>query len=182
MKPLNGLKLTVTIVVLLSTLITFAACDPFGPRANYETLSKQLLQIPSSAPDSVKTEIRNLLISFQQGYISRDTSRVEVFMQQHFSNESTVLALGTEPGEWMIGYENVSSLLYNDWAHWGDLRLDVDNAAIAALGSTAWLQTIGQVGNEAMRLPLRFTGILAYETDGWKFRQVQYQWEVSIRH
>ena len=79
------------------------------------------------------------------------------------------------------GYE-ASDLVRSDWLQWGDVKLSVLNANISNYGDVAWISTIGFVEFDISRflvLPLRFSGMLVKEDFGWKFQQVQFQFDLD---
>ena len=53
---------------------------------------------------------------------------------------------------------------------------------ISTQGNVAWISTIGFVEFDLSRflvLPLRFSGVLVLEDFGWKFQQVQFQFDLD---
>jgi hypothetical protein len=92
---------------------------------------------------STITAVRAVLQQFQDGYTQRDPQKVDAFMQL-FTPDADTEVIGTgavsiQDGEWCIGSTMISDLVESDWKYWGDLRIDVDNARVHALGDVAWL-------------------------------------------
>ena len=87
------------------------------------------------------------------------------------------LVMGTEPGEWIRGYDRIERFVRNDWLHWGDVRLDVDAPEISGSGDVAWLATPGTVTFQESRHPFRFTATVVRENGRRMFRQIQFQWD-----
>ena len=86
------------------------------------------------------------------------------------------------PNEIYSGYDEATDLILSDWLSWGDVKLLVENANISAYGDVAWISTIGYVEFDLSRyliLPLRFSGVLVQEESGWKFQQVQFQFDLD---
>lgn len=134
-----------------------------------------------NADQQVRRQIEKKLQQFQAGYEARDTSVLDYFMNDLFSQEN-ILILGTMPNEIYSGYEEATDLVRSDWLHWGDVRLLVRNANISAFGNVAWLSTIGFVEFDLSRflvLPLRFSGVLVQEDFGWKFQQAQFEFDLD---
>ena len=128
-----------------------------------------------------RRSIEQKLLQFQEGYQARDTSVLDYFMNDLFSQEN-ILILGTMPNEIHTGYEEATDLIRSDWLSWGDVTLLVRNANISAAGNTAWVSTIGFVEFDISRflvLPLRFTGVLSMGEFGWKFQQAQFQFDLD---
>ena len=102
-------------------------------------------------------------------------------MDDLFSQEN-ILILGTMPNEIYSGYDESTDLVRSDWLEWGDVRLLVQNANISTQGNVAWISTIGFVEFDLSRfllLPLRFSGVLVQEDFGWKFQQVQFEFDLD---
>ena len=134
-----------------------------------------------NADMEVRRQIERKLQQFQDGYEARDTSVLDYFMNDLFSQEN-ILILGTMPNEIYSGYEEATDLVRSDWLYWGDVRLLVRNANISASGNVAWISTIGFVEFDLSRflvLPLRFSGVLVQEDFGWKFQQAQFEFDLD---
>ena len=134
-----------------------------------------------NADPEVRNQIEQKLRQFQEGYEARDTSVLYYFMDDLFSQEN-ILILGTMPNEIYSGYDEASDLVRSDWLQWGDVRLLVQNANISTQGNVAWISTVGLVEFDLSRfqvLPLRFSGVLVQEDFGWKFQQVQFQFDLD---
>ena len=134
-----------------------------------------------NADPEVRNQIEQKLRQFQEGYEARDTTVLYYFMDDLFSQEN-ILILGTMPNEIYAGYDEASDLVRSDWLHWGDVRLLVQNANISTQDNVAWISTIGFVEFDLSRflvLPLRFSGVLVQEDFGWKFQQVQFQFDLD---
>ncbi|UCG31041.1 MAG: nuclear transport factor 2 family protein [candidate division WOR-3 bacterium] len=135
-----------------------------------------------NASDSVRAEIVDQLHRFQEGYANRDTTEVESFMEQLFSQEN-ILVLGTMPNEILVGRKNVSRLIYSDWESWGDCTFLMDNAHISVSGNVAWISTIGYVKSDMSRflvLPLRLSAVMVRENLTWKFQYMQFQFDLDF--
>ena len=134
-----------------------------------------------NADPEIRSQIEQKLFQFQNGYEARDTSVLDYFMNDLFSHEN-ILILGTMPNEIYSGYDEASDLVRSDWLQWGDVKLLFQNANISAQGNVAWISTIGFVEFDLSRflvLPLRFSGVLVQEDFGWKFQQVQFQFDLD---
>ena len=134
-----------------------------------------------NADPEVRSQIEQKLRQFQEGYEARDTSVLYYFMDDLFSQEN-ILILGTMPNEIYSDYDEATDLVSSDWLLWGDVRLLVQNANISTQGNVAWISTIGSVEFDLSRflvLPLRFSGVLVQEDFGWKFQQVQFQFDLD---
>ena len=134
-----------------------------------------------NADPEVRKQIEQKMRQFQAGYEARDTSVLAFFMDDLFSQEN-ILILGTMPNEIYSGYDEATDLVRSDWLQWGDVRLMVQNANISTQGNVAWISTIGFVEFDLSRflvLPLRFSGVLVQEDFGWKFQQVQFQFDLD---
>lgn len=134
-----------------------------------------------NADSEVRKQIEHKLRQFQEGYQARDTSVLAFFMDDLFSQEN-ILILGTMPNEIYSGYYEATDLVRTDWLYWGDVRLLIHNANISTHGNVAWISTIGFVEFDLSRflvLPLRFSGVMVQKDFGWKFQQVQFEFDLD---
>src|SRR5512145_696652 len=86
-------------------------------------------------------EILSLMQAFQEGYIHRDLSRTDAFMEL-FTEEAEVIGTnGIRPaeGEWYMDRAAARELVAGDWEGWGDLRLDFDSMSIHSHGDVGWI-------------------------------------------
>lgn len=136
-----------------------------------------------NASEEVRIEILEQLKYFQEGYVLRDTSIMEVYMDRLFSKEN-ILILGTMPPEIYSGYTEAADLVSSDWLYWGDVKLMVESANISAHDSVVWFSMIGNVEfdmTSLLDLPLRVTGIMVNEEKEWKFQQLQFQFDLQTQ-
>ena len=134
-----------------------------------------------NADPETRQEILSQLYVFQEGYESRDTSKLDVYMDKLFSREN-ILILGTMPKEIYSGFEEAADLIGSDWLYWGDVRFQMDRANISCADTIAWFSTIGQVEFDMSRLlkpALRLSGIMVKEDSSWKFQQLQFQFDLD---
>jgi hypothetical protein len=94
-------------------------------------------------------DVRATLRKFQDGYTSRDITRLDEFMQLFVCSEAAEM-IGTgaskrAANEWGEGVGRIREIIESDWMYWGDVRLDVEGAKITVLGDVAWLSTAGTV-------------------------------------
>jgi hypothetical protein len=86
-------------------------------------------------------EIRQLLHAFQDGYIRRDISQVDSFMELFTTDAEVIGTNGIKPGldEWYMDRATARELVEGDWQGWGDLRLDLDSMSIHHRGEVSWV-------------------------------------------
>jgi len=86
-------------------------------------------------------EIHSLLQAFQDGYIRRDVSQTDAFMQLFTADAEVIGTNGVRPGvdEWYMDRASARELVEGDWEGWGDLRLDLDAMSIHARGEVGWI-------------------------------------------
>jgi hypothetical protein len=142
----------------------------------YPAVVSQLLINPGDAPPAVRTKVLDSLRVFQTGYDRRDLNELPDLMKRCFDPDVSVLAMGTNPLEWINGYARVRAFIAHDWTNWGRVHLDLDNAQISTEGPTAWIATLGTVAFHGETRPIRFTAVMTATGDRWVFRQMQYQW------
>jgi hypothetical protein len=140
-------------------------------------LARAYLTDKGDAPEAVRHEVLKLLRAFQDGYVKRDVRSLDRFASQLFFPGTTVVVLGTDPGEWINGYAAVKHFIKSDWLGWGDLRLLVDDTAVYSSGDVAWLATVGSVTSGRLQRPIRLTAVMTRTNARWLFRQIQFQWD-----
>ncbi len=108
------------------------------------------------------TEIRSLLEKFQAGYVSRDVSQVDAFMDLFTEDAEVIGTNGIRPGidEWYMDRASARGLVEGDWQGWGDLRLDLDSMSVHSRGDVGWIAasaTVTQmIGSENYQSYLEF--------------------------
>ncbi len=152
------------------------------PNKAYYDSKDDFIYGKGNASEDVRSEIIQHLHKFQDGYTQRDTSLLEPFMEQLFS-EDDILILATLPGEILLNYEESKFLVSSDWRTWGDCTFLMDNPHISTAGNVAWISTIGYVKFDLSRfleLPLRLTAVMVKENDAWKFQHMQFQFDLDF--
>jgi hypothetical protein len=142
-----------------------------------QTVQASVIPEGGDAPESVRQDVLEAVRGFQDGYTRRDVKYLGTFMNQLFPATKECLVLGTEPGEYIRGFERIARFIRNDWQNWGDVRLDVDASVVSGAGDVAWLATPGSVSFQGSPHPIRFTATLVRDDGRWLFRQVQFQWD-----
>jgi len=153
------------------------------PHQEYQADPSLFLYDHGNASPSVRAEILEQLEHFQDGYDKRDTLILESYMEQLFSKEN-ILILGTMPGEIYSGYSEAADLVSSDWLKWGDVHMLVESSNISASDSVAWFSMIGHVVFDIsswLDLPLRVSGVMVREDLGWKFQQLQFQFDLNTK-
>ena len=86
-------------------------------------------------------EIRSLLQAFQEGYIHRDVTKADVFMELFTADAEVIGTNGVKPGvdEWHMDRATARDLVEGDWYGWGDLRLDLDSMSVHSRGDVGWV-------------------------------------------
>lgn len=95
------------------------------------------------------TEIQTTLQRFQDGYIARDVTKLDEFMDLFIpGGEAELIGIGASArneNEWFQGTERIREIIESDWTYWGDVTLDVEGARITVKGDAAWLSTTGSI-------------------------------------
>ena len=88
-------------------------------------------------------EILSLLQAFQDGYVRRDVSQVDSFMELFTKDAELIGTNGIRPGadEWSVDRRAARELVQGDWEGWGDLRLDFNALSIHSGGLVGWIAT-----------------------------------------
>jgi hypothetical protein len=103
--------------------------------------------------DNPVKDVRDVLQRFQDGYTTRDLSKLDEFMDLFFpSDDVELIGIGasTRGGyEWFQGLEQIREIIESDWTYWGDVVIDVEDAKITVQGDVAWLSTSGSLAQTA---------------------------------
>ncbi len=135
-----------------------------------------------NAPQSLRSEVMDTLVLFQEGYVARDPELLEDFMHRLFSSENTTI-LGTMPREIYVGFDQAAELVRTDWQSWGDCLFDLENVHISNSGDVVWFATVGFVEfdlSSLLVLPLRLSGVLVLEDGRWRFQYLQFQFDLDL--
>ncbi len=97
----------------------------------------------------IQQGIRSTLQKFQDGYIARDVTQLDEFMQLFVQDDSIeMIGVGASKRtahEWFEGLARIREIVESDWTYWGDVTFDVAGAKISVMGDAAWLSTTGTV-------------------------------------
>ncbi|MEA3461768.1 MAG: nuclear transport factor 2 family protein [Bacteroidota bacterium] len=174
---LNSLVVAGFALALFITTRTFVI-----PHQEYQEDTSLFLYDRGNASPELRAEIMQQLELFQKGYTDRDTSILESYMEQLFS-KGNILILGTMPGEIYSGYVEAADLVSSDWLLWGDVTMHTESSNISVSDSVAWFSMIGHVVfdmTSLLDLPLRVTGVMVQSDQGWKFQQLQFQFDMNM--
>lgn len=112
--------------------------------------------------NDIKNELKDVLRFFEKGYIQRDVSRVDAFMDRLFDKEENIVIVGTSIGELCLGYDEARGIFSSDWKDWGDLRINVDEADVILQGDTALVYTTGSVKYSFSSNSDAYSGFMIY--------------------
>lgn len=134
-------------------------------------------------------EIRSLLQTFQDGYIHRDVSQLEAFMELFTPDAEVIGTNGIKPGldEWYTSRASARELVQGDWESWGDLRLDlefvkefIDTSTLPPEQKLHYIlrggtNTVYELRRgENFIWALRLTAVVVREACTWKFAQMNF--------
>lgn len=99
-------------------------------------------------PNQIDIEqVREVIQKFQDGYSTRDKSKLDAFMGLFApTDEIELIGVGaSERGgnEWFNGHAAIREIIDGDWTYWGAVNIDVEGAKITVSGKTAWFSTTG---------------------------------------
>ena len=99
------------------------------------------------SPQSEIEQVRNILHNFQDGYIARDKSKLDEFMELFAPTEEIELigvgASEREGDEWFTGRTAIRDIIDGDWTYWGTVDIDLNGTRITVSGETAWFSATG---------------------------------------
>ena len=101
---------------------------------------------PMSTKNGVR-QVRAILQKFQDGYTTRDKSKLDEFMELFApTDEIELIGVGASKrggNEWFNGHAAIREIIEGDWTYWGAVKIDVEGAKITVSGETAWFSTTG---------------------------------------
>jgi len=177
------IALNVLLVLGLCLALLLATRTFQMTHVEYQNDPTLFLYDQGNASGEVRSEILEQLVYFNEGYLLRDTSILETYMDRLFSREN-ILILGVMPPEIYSGYIEAADLVSSDWLYWGDVNMLVESSNISVSDSVAWFSMIGNVEfdmTSMLDLPLRVTGIMVKEEMDWKFQQLQFQFDLQTQ-
>jgi len=138
----------------------------------------------SNISETNRQAIAETLKAFQDGYESRDVSKIGDCIARTIDTAS-IFILGTNPNEIFKGKDGAQALLFGDWSWWGSVRYDIDSLyADHITDSVAYVALPGIIrldfGN--MDFPLEVSGVMVQGENGqWKFSKMQfiYGWNTN---
>jgi len=128
------------------------------------------------APEATRQEVLARLRALRDGYLKRDVGAIDGYMADLFPHTDAVQVFGADANEWNRGFDAVSKFIRNDWANWGAVKLNVDDATVSTQADTAWVALNGRVEFSSNWRPIRVTATLAKINGKWMFEQVVFQW------
>jgi len=94
-------------------------------------------------------QVRNILRKFRDGYVTRDKSKLDEFMNLFApSDEIELIGVGaSERGgdEWFTGHKAIREIIEGDWTYWGAVDIDLESAKITVYGETVWFSVTGML-------------------------------------
>lgn len=138
----------------------------------------------SNISETNRQAIAETLKAFQDGYESRDVSKIGDCIARTIDTTS-IFILGTNPNEIFKGKDGAQALLYGDWTYWGSVKYDIGRLYTNQItDSIAYVVFPGNITLDVgkMNFPLQVTGLMAQDEDGqWKFSKMQfiYGWNTN---
>src|SRR5215467_14378940 len=144
----SGRALLRTIAVLLLLFVVFVAGWLTSNRVNVganETEQVRGVQSRGNATPETREALLAQLRALRDAYLKRDVYAIDGVMTQLFAHNDAVQIFGADANEWNRGYDATAKFIRNDWAQWGDVKLNVEEATLSSQGETAWIALNGRV-------------------------------------
>jgi len=124
-------------------------------------------------------EVVQVLQQFQDGYIMRDTTKIDEFLEM-FADD--IVYMGVASYEFFKGKESVRKLTLWDWKKWFDLRIPVAEVDIRINNDVAWFEVVGESGpwRNGKTYEIRMVGSLI-KKDKWLFKQVCFSYPAPLK-
>jgi len=175
----SGRALLRTIAVLLLLFVVFVAGWLTSNRVNVganETEQVRGVQSRGNATPETREALLAQLRALRDAYLKRDVYAIDGVMTQLFAHNDAVQIFGADANEWNRGYDATAKFIRNDWAQWGDVKLNVEEATLSSQGETAWIALNGRVEFSSNKRPIRLTATMARINGKWMFEQIVFQW------
>jgi len=171
------------IVAIVSVTLLFTGLFLFF-MLNINSTSGAFNYPASNISETNRQAIAETLKAFQDGYESRDVSKIGDCIARTIDTAS-IFILGTNPNEIFKGKDGAQALLFGDWSWWGNVRYDIGRLyADQITDSVAYVALPGNIrldfGN--MVFPLEVSGVMVQSENGqWKFSKMQfiYGWNTN---
>ncbi len=117
------------------------------------------------------TELKELYLRSCEAQSSGDYS----FFERYFSQKDGVIAIGTDPTEWWVGYATINNVFKAQLKEMGGVQIMADTAQAYRDGSIGWV-----AGQPTLKLPdgtempVRLTAVFQKEQNGWKIVHIHW--------
>lgn len=126
-----------------------------------------------------KTEVKDMLQEFQDGYSNRDTAMIDEFLEM-FTDD--IVYMGIASHEFFKGKESVRKLTLWDWDRWFDLNIKVEEVDIRTNGNVAWIEVVGASGpwRDGKTYEIRMVGSLVKDDHSCLFKQICFSYPAPL--
>jgi len=141
----------------------------------------QLSDAQTSVKDEVtKEEALQLMEKFRDGYIKRDSTQLDNFVEM-FTDD--IVYIGVASHEFFRGKKSVRGLTYMDWKRWFDLRIPIDKVVIRTNRNTAWFAVVAASGpwRNGNTYEIRIVGSMEKEEGKLKFKQICFSYPAPLK-
>jgi len=141
----------------------------------------QLSDAQTSNKDLVsKEEAIQLMEKFRDGYIKRDSTQLDSFVEM-FTDD--IVYIGVASHEFFRGKKSVRKLTYWDWKRWFDLRRPVDKIVIRTNRNAAWFAVVAASGpwRNGNTYEIRIVGSMEKEEGKLKFKQICFSYPAPLK-
>lgn len=121
-------------------------------------------------------ELKELYLQICEAQSNGDYS----FFERHFSQKDGVLAIGTDPAEWWLGYAAITKVFTAQLKEAGGFQVLADTPQAYSDGSIGWIagQPIIKLP-DGTEIPVRLTAVFQKEPNGWKIVQWHFSTGIS---
>ena len=125
-------------------------------------------------------EVMQLMKTFRDGYIKRDTSIINDFMT-NFTDD--IVYMGVASHEFFKGLKRVRRLTLWDWKKWFDLRLPLDKLDVRIDNNVAWFAIRGTSGpwRNKKIYEIRLFGSMIKHNGKLLFKQICFSYPAPLR-
>jgi ketosteroid isomerase-like protein len=126
-----------------------------------------------------ETEVLAVLNKMSEAYARRDTNGIRAVI----APDSDVVMFGTGADEKRIGVEEIQAQAERDWSQTEAASFQLDECAVSAAGSVAWVAadiTFNvKAGGQELALPGRMTSVLEKRESHWLIVQAHFSFPAA---
>jgi ketosteroid isomerase-like protein len=113
-------------------------------------------------------ELKNMMLRLYEAVSSGDVNALERLI----SHREDVLAIGTDPGEWWMGYKTIDRIFKTQSQEMGKVQIKAGELSTFVEGTVGWASDKAKIQlPNGQEIPVRVTNVFHQEDGEWKVVQ-----------